>query len=260
VTGIAYHGQDTSDTYDDQHDCLHNSPDDSARAGNQYYQGLKEAAAYHAMAYLDGLVGDHNAARWTAAATRIEHAMIAEYNAHGFIPLGQDNSAFNNCGSRTILLDDGLFFLALIGHITDISPALLQDLAKQYPADLAADTLTTPAMVATESQRNTGRGCPGGTCLRYEWFSKAMLSAMVAQIVFVLYGCKMCAHIDMATRAYHYNWNFSQNFGDGLHDNGVDWIGHVYPRGLIAWAYLDVTYTHPRLDGNGENTRCVFTG
>src|SRR6266566_3903469 len=255
VTGIAYHGQDTSDTYDDQHDCLHNSPADSAQAGNQYYLGLKEAAAYHAMAYLDEMVGDNNTATWTADATRIEHTMIAEYNSHGFIPLGHDNSAFNNCGSRSIVIDDGLFYLVLIGHITDITSTLLQDLAKQYPADLAADTLTSPAMVATESQRNTGGQCPGGTCQRFEWFSKAMLSAMVADMVFVLYGCKICAHIDVATRAYQYNWNFGQNFGDGLHDNGVDWIGHFYPRGLISWAYLDVNYAHPRLDGNGENPR-----
>jgi len=35
--------------------------------------------------------------------------------------------------------------------------------------------------------------------------------------------------------------------------NPHDWIGHYYPRGLIAWGYLDVNYTHPRLDGNGEN-------
>jgi hypothetical protein len=252
ATGIAYHGQDTSDTYDDQHDCLHNSPGDSARAGNQYYLGLKEAAAYHAMAFLDGIVGDNNAAMWAADATRIEHTMIAEYNAHGFIPLGQDNRAFNNCGSRSIMIDDGLFYLVLIGHITDITPTLLQDLAKQYPADLAADTLTSPAMVATESQRYTGGKCPGGTCPRYEWFSKAMLSAMVADMVFVLYGCHVCAHIDVATRAFQYNWNFGPNFGDGIHDNGTDWIGHFYPRGLISWAYLDVNYMHPRLDGYGE--------
>ncbi len=255
ATGIAYHGQDTSDTYDDQHDCLHNSPGDSARAGNQYYQGLKEAAAYHAMSYLDGLVSDNNAAKWTAAANRIEYAMIAEYNAHGFIPLGQDNSAFNNCGSRSIVLDDGLFYLALIGHITDINLTLLHDLAQQYPTDLAADTLTSPAMVATESLRNTGGKCPYGSCQRYEWFSKAMLSAIVAGMVFVLYGCHDCFHLDVATRAYQYNWNFGPNFGDGLHDNGIDWIGHSYPRGLIAWAYLDDNYTHPRLDATVENPR-----
>ncbi len=252
-TGIAYHGKDTSDTFDDQRDCLHNSPVDSSQAGNQYYLGLKEAAAYHAMAYLDGLVSDTPAATWTAAATKIETAMIAEYNAHGFLPLGRDNSAFNNCGSRSIVIDDGLFYLVLIGHIADVNATLLQDLTQQYPADLAADTLTSPALVATESQRNTGGKCPYGTCPRYEWFSKVMLSAMVADMVFVLYGCHVCFHIDVATRAYQYNWNYGPNFGDGLHDNGTDWIGHYYPRGLIVWAYLDTNYTYPRSDVNDED-------
>jgi hypothetical protein len=146
-----------------------------------------------------------------------------------------------------------LFYLTLIGHITDINSRLLQDLARQYPTDLAADTLTTPAMVVMESQRNTGGRCPGGTCQRYEWFSKAILSVLVAGMVFVLYGCHDCFHLDVATRAYQYNWNFGPNFGDGLHDNGIDWIGHYYPRGVISWAYLDVNYTHPRLDCNLEN-------
>lgn len=253
VTGIAYYGQDTSDTYDDQPDCLHNSPNDSGRAGNQNYLGLKEAAAYHAMAYLDNLVNDHKAAMWTADATRIERTMIAEYNDHGFIPLAKDNRAFNNCGSRSIVINDGLFYLILIGHSSDINPTLLLDLARQYPADLAADTLTSPAMVATESQSNTGWQCPLSTCVRYEWFSKVMLSAIVADMVFVLYGCGACVRIDVTTQAYRYNWNFGPNFGDGIHDDGSDWIGHYYPRGLISWAYLDVNYIHPRLDGNNSN-------
>jgi hypothetical protein len=181
--------------------------------------------------------------------------MIAEYNAHGFLHLGQDNSAFNTCVSRSIVIDDGLSYLALIGHIPDITPTLLHDLAQQDPADLSADTLTSPAMVATESQRNTGGKCPGGTCQRFEWFSKVILSAIVADLVFVLYGCHVCFHLDVATRAYQYNWNFGPNFGDGLHDNGVDWIGHDYPRGLILWAYLDVNYIHPRGGVNDENPR-----
>jgi len=99
ATGIAYHNQDTTTTYDDQKDCLHNS---TSNAGNLYYQGLKEAAAYRATAYLDNFVlGDVHGASWQSDAARIEAAMVREYNAVGYIPLAESNAAYNNCNGRT---------------------------------------------------------------------------------------------------------------------------------------------------------------
>ena len=70
---------------------------------NLYYQGLKEATAYRAAAYIDGLVpGDNNTSNWIYDAGKIEAAMVREYNARGYIPLAQNNNAYNNCNGRTV--------------------------------------------------------------------------------------------------------------------------------------------------------------
>jgi hypothetical protein len=240
VTGIAHNFQDTNTTYDDQNDCLHN---DTANAGNLYYQGLKEAAAYHATAYLDGFVpGDTNGNTWQNDASKIENAMVQEYNANGYIPLARNNNAYNNCNGRTVVLGEGLFYLHLTGLDSTMNQALLQDIGEQYPADLSANVISSPSMISLESARATGSQCPGNVCPRYEWFSKIMLSGIIADLVYARHGCAMCTRVDVTDTVYSHNLALNQNFGDGLHDDGQDWIGHYYPRGIISWAFLDAEY------------------
>jgi len=110
-TGIAYNFQDTNTTFDDQNDCLHNN---TAGAGDLYYQGLKEATAYRATAYLDSFVpGDGNGDTWIHEASKIENAIVQEYNTNGYIPLSRKNNAYTNCSGRTVVLGDGLFYAPL---------------------------------------------------------------------------------------------------------------------------------------------------
>ncbi|MGH2497898.1 MAG: glycoside hydrolase family 52 protein [Ktedonobacteraceae bacterium] len=240
ATGIAYNAQDTNTTYDDQNDCLHNI---APHAGNLYYQGLKEAAAYRAASYIDGLIpGDSNNRNWIYDASKIEAAMVREYNAHGFLPLAPTNAAYNNCNGRTVTTGDGLFYLHLIGLDTGMNPTLLQDLAQQYPADLAANTIASPQMISLASTRASGSQCLHTICLRYEWFSKVMLSGIIADLVYTQHGCQQCRHVDVTTAAYNHNITLLENFSDGMRDDGSDWIGHYYPRGMISWAFLDVNY------------------
>lgn len=239
-TGIAYNFQDTNTTFDDQSDCLHN---DTAGAGNLYYQGLKEAAAYRAAAYLDSLVsGNGNAINWEHDAEKIENAMVQEYSSHGFIPLAENTNAYDNCGGRSIVLGEGLFYLYFSGLINTVSPTLLHDLAAQYPADLSADTLASPSMIVLESARAYKYPCPSGGCPRYEWFSKVMLSSVVADLVYTKYGCSACSRVDVISAPYNHNFDFLFNYGDGFRDDGTDWSGHLYPRGVISWAFLDAGY------------------
>ncbi len=239
VTGIAYNAQDTNTTFDAASDCLHNS---GARAGNQYYQGLKEATGYRATAYLDSLVqGNTNGSTWNGAAAKIEGAMVQEYTTHGFLPIA-DNTAFSNCSGRTITLGEGLLYLHLIGQDSTINQTLLHDLAQQYPTDLAADTLSSPSMIVLTSTAARGAQCSTGHCLRYEWFSKVMLSGIVADLVYTKNGCVSCAQLNITEAAYTYNVSFSKTFSDGFHDDSSDWGGHFYPRGIICWAYLSVLY------------------
>jgi hypothetical protein len=241
ATGIAYNSQDTNTTYDDQKDCLHNQ---ATNAGNLYYQGLKEATAYRAAAYIDGLVpGDNNNSNWIYDAGRIEAAMVREYNANGFIPLAQDNNAYSNCNGRTVTTGEGLFYLHLIGLDTSMNPTLLQDLSRQYPEDLAANTIGSPQMISLESTAATGSQCPhNNVCYRYEWFSKVMLSGIIADLVYAQHGCDQCHHMDVTMAVYSHDITLLQNFGDGIRDNGSDWLGHYYPRGVISWAFLDGNY------------------
>ena len=240
ATGIAYNAQDTNTTYDDQNDCLHNI---APHAGNLYYQGLKEAAAYRAASYIDGLIpGDSNNRNWIYDASKIEAAMVREYNAHGFLPLAQNNAAYNNCNGRTVTTGDGLFYLHLIGLDSSMNPTLLQDLAHQYPADLAANTINSPQMISLESTRASGSQCLHSVCLRYEWFSKVMLSGIIADLVYTQHGCQQCRHVDVTSAAYNHNITLLENFSDGIRDDGSDWIGHYYPRGMISWAFLDANY------------------
>jgi Glycosyl hydrolase family 52 len=240
-TGIAYQGQDTGTTYDDQPDCLRNV---APNAGNLSYQGIKEAAAYRATAYLDELGHDaQDEATWLNDASQIEQALANEYTAHGgFIALAPDNSAFPNCSGRSIVIGEGLFYLHLIGLDGQVNQQLLRDLAAQYPADLQADTLTSPPIIVTESIRMHGGKCLNGTCGRVEWFSKAMLSSLVADLVYTKYGCTSCARIDVATEVYTFNAKFPGDYCDGIHDDYSDWIGYQYPRGLISWAFLNQAY------------------
>jgi hypothetical protein len=238
--GIAYNFQDTNTTFDDQNDCLGNN---TAGAGNLYYQGLKEATAYLATAYLDGLVtGDANGNTWKNAANKIENAMVHEYNANGFIPLASNNDAYTNCSGRTVVLGEGLFYAHLIGLDNTMNQTLLQDMAKQYTADLSANLISSPNMISLESARATGSHCTSNICPRYEWFSKVMLSSIIADLVYVNHGCANCSHIDVTNTAFMHNIAIAKNFGDGLRDNGQDWLGHYYPRGLISWAFLDAGY------------------
>src|SRR5205085_7965998 len=147
------------------------------------------------------------------------------------------NNAYNNCSGRSITNGEGLFYLHLIGLDSDMNPSLLSDLARQYPADLSADTLSSPSLIALESTRATNPPCPQGGCPRYAWFSKVMLSGIVADFVYARHGCSSCKHVDVTDEVYNYNTVLTQNFGDGLRDNGKDWPGHYYPRGVISWAF-----------------------
>ena len=241
ATGIAYRAQDTNTTYDEQKDCLHNQ---AANAGNLYYQGLKEATAYRTTAYIDGLIpGDNNTSNWTYDASKIESAMVREYNANGFIPLAQNTSAYSNCNGRTVVTGDGLFYLHLIGLDTTMNSTLLQDLAHQFPSDLAANTINSPQMISLESTPPTGSQCShSNVCFRYEWFSKVMLSGIIADLVYTQHGCQQCRYMDVTAAVYAHNITLLQNFGDGIRDNGSDWPGHYYPRGIISWAFLDGNY------------------
>jgi hypothetical protein len=239
ASGIAYNFQDTNTTYDAASDCLHNN---APGAGNLYYQGLKEATGYRAAAYLDSLIaGNTNGTIWKQAATKIENAMIQEYNSHGYLPIA-NSTAFSNCDGRTVTLGEGLFYLHLIGQDLTMNQTLLHDLAQQYPDDLRADTLTNPSMVAMTSTAATGQQCGTGHCHRYEWFSKVILSGIIADVVYAKYGCTSCVHVDVVQAAYLYNLDFSGTFGDGFHDDASDWAGHVYPRGIISWAFLSMSY------------------
>jgi hypothetical protein len=252
-TGIAYNGQDTGTTYDDQPDCLRNA---APNAGNLYYQGLKEAAAYRATSYLEGFMRQATAhldgfipldpyrSRWINEANKIENAIVHEFNTHGFIPLAENNDAFTNCSGRSVVLGEGLFYLHLIGLDDTVNPQLLQDLARQYPGDLQADTLVSPPIVMMQSTRAVGGECiyHGSVCGRVEWFSKAMLSSAVADLIYTRYGCDTCRRIDVSTEVYHYNVNFQRNYCDGIHDDGNDWIGYQYPRGIISWIFLNPDY------------------
>jgi hypothetical protein len=97
-------------------------------------------------------------------------------------------------------------------------------------------------MIALESARATGSQCPGNVCQRYEWFSKIMLSSIVADLVYTAYGCQQCSRIDVMQAAFEHNVALAGSFGDGLRDNGKGWPGNYYPRGLISWAFLDAAY------------------
>ena len=121
--------------------------------------------------------------------------------------------------------------------------ALLQDLAHQYPADVSANTLTNPQMISLESTPATGPQCPhNNVCFRYEWFSKVMLSGLVADFIYTQHGCTACHHLDMTDAVFTHNLALPENFGDGLRDDGSDWPGHYYPRGMISWAFLNAGY------------------
>ncbi len=119
---------------------------------------------------------------------------------------------------------------------------LLQDIAKQFPTDLSANIISSPGMISLESAHSTGSQCNGNVCPRYEWFSKVMLSGIIADLVYANYGCTSCSRIDVTEAAYMHNIALEQNFGDGIRDNGQDWVGHYYPRGIISWAFLDAGY------------------
>ena len=239
-TGIAYNFQDTNTTFDDQNDCLHNN---AAGAGNLSYQGLKESTAYRATAYLDSFVpGDATGDIWINEAGKIENALVQEYNTKGYIPLSSENNAYTNCSGRTVVLGDGLFYAHLIGLDNTMNQALLQDLAKQYITDLSASVISSPDMISLESVHATGSQCTAKVCPRYEWFSKVMLSGIIADLVYANHGCTSCSRIDVTDAAFMHNIALELNFGDGMRDNGQDWVGHYYPRGIISWAFLNVGY------------------
>jgi len=168
--------------------------------------------------------------------------MAQEYNANGYIPLARNNNAYNNCNGRTVVLGEGLFYLHLIGLDDTMTHTLLQDMAKQYPADLSANIISSPSMISLESTHSTGPQCTSNICPRYEWFSKVMLSGIIADLVYTKNGCARCTHMDVTETVYSHNIALGQNFGDGVRDNGQDWIGHYYPRGIISWAFLDAGY------------------
>jgi len=241
-TGIAYAGQDTATTYDAASDCLHNV---GLEAGNQYYLGLKEAAAYRATAYLDTVVSNSMYSTiWSSAATKIESAMVQEYDAKGYLPLA-DNTAYSNCSGRSITLGEGLFYLHLSGLDKTMNQTLLSDLANQYLTDVSQSTIpssTISTMVTMTSTVATGPQCKSGHCRRYEWFSKAMLSGIVADLVYTQHGCVACARIDLSQAAYLHNLDLSSNFSDGIRSDNSNWDGHLYPRGIICWVYLSSQY------------------
>jgi len=123
-----------------------------------------------------------------------------------------------------------------------MNPTLLHDLATQYPADLSADTLTNPSIIAMESTRATNPQCKNGICLRYEWFSKVMLSGIIADMVYTAHGCTTCTHLDVTKTVYNFNLSLPRSFDDGVQDDGLAWNGYFYPRGLISWAFLNAGY------------------
>jgi hypothetical protein len=234
-TGIAYNGQDTNTTYDAASDCLSN---DGIGAGNQYYLGLKEAAAYRATAYLDTLTGDPTTASiWNTEATKIEGTMVQAYITLGYLPVAANN-AFSNCSGRSITLGESLFYLHIIGLDRSMNATLLSDLAQQYPADVQASKLSS-GMIAMTSTAATGTQCSTGHCQRYEWFSKVMLSGIVADIVYTRNGCTTCKQLNMVNTTVAYNLNLTRSFGDGIHEDGSGWSGYIYPRGIISWFYLN---------------------
>jgi hypothetical protein len=167
--------------------------------------------------------------------------MVSIAHTHGFLPVAE-NSAFDNCSGRTITLGEGLFYLHLIGQDRFVNQALLRVLAAQYPSDVQATTLRDPAMIAMTSTQASGPQCGTGHCHRYTWFSKVMLSGIVADLVYTHNGCSSCARMNMVAAAYAYNINAPNGFSDGFHDDRRDWGGHFYPRGLISWAYLYASY------------------
>jgi Glycosyl hydrolase family 52 len=252
-TGIATEGQDTATTFDAANDCLRNT---DSQAGNLYYQGLKEAAAYIATDYLTGLLPSQQQrllTNWQPAATKIEQAMIDEYNQRGYIPIA-DNTAYSNCDGRTIIQGDGLFYLQLSGLDQQMNPQLLRDLAQQYPDDVEAsifqgpkapaNVVENPPLYLLASKRAEGsmEQCADSHCLRYTWFSKVMLSSIVADLVYSKYGCSSCKRLNMDEAAYAYNSNLQNTFSDGAREYVGYWDGYFYPRGLISWFYLNKGY------------------
>jgi hypothetical protein len=135
-----------------------------------------------------------------------------------------------------------LFYLHLIGLDNTMNQTLLQDLAEQYPDDFYANQIYSPKMISLVSARATGVNCISYICQRYEWFSKVMLSGIIADLVYTTHGCIMCSRMEVTEAAYGHNLAIEQNFGDGIRDNGSDWIGHYYPRGMISWAFMDAGY------------------
>jgi hypothetical protein len=69
-----------------------------------------------------------------------------------------------------------------------------------------------------------------------------MLSGIIADFVYAKHGCTGCSRLDVTDAAYSHNVALQLNFGDGMRDNGQDWGGHYYPRGMISWAFLDAQY------------------
>jgi hypothetical protein len=69
-----------------------------------------------------------------------------------------------------------------------------------------------------------------------------MVSGIIADLVYTQHGCEQCHHMDVTAAVYAHNIALPQNFGDGIRDNGSDWPGHYYPRGIISWAFLDGNY------------------
>ncbi len=253
TTGIAAEGRDTTTTFDAANDCLHNTAD---KAGNMYYQGIKEAAAYLATSYLANLSPNQQASsatNWQAAAEKIERAVISEYNRNGSLPIA-DNTAFSNCTGGTIMQGDGLFYLHLMGLDKQMDGTLLNDLAQEYPNDIKSATFQGPKapdnvlsnpplylLSATRVQGTTAQ-CANWHCLRYTWFSKVMLSSIVADLVYSEHGCSTCKRMDLDAAAYAYNTNFTRTYSDGAREYVGYWEGYIYPRGLISWFYLDGRY------------------
>ena len=253
TTGIAAAGHDTTTTFDAANDCLHNISQD---AGNMYYQGLKEAAAYLTTDYLTSLLPNAEAestTSWQPAATKIEQAMLNAYRQHGYLPIA-GNTAFSNCDGRTIMQGDGLFYLHLIGLEQKLDPELLNDLALQYPEDLKSSMFQGPKaptnvagnpplyLLASKRVEGTQQQCADSHCLRYTWFSKVMLSGIVANLVYTTHGCITCKRLNLDAAAYAYNTNFTRTFADGAREYVGYWEGYLYPRGLISWFYLDARY------------------
>lgn len=231
ATGIA--DQDTNTTFDFSNDCLH---DIQPNAENLYYEGLKEATAYRATAYLDSLVaGDNNGVQWQNNAAQIENAIVQEDSRNGFIPIAENTDEYSNCGGRTVVTGDGLLYSHLIGLDSTMNQSLLQDLASQYPSDLQANMISTPQMISLESTTVSGSE-------RYEWFSKVMQSSIVADLIYTNHGCTSCHRVDVVSAVYKTDVKLPMNYGDGLIADGSDWSGYFYPRGMISWTFLNAQY------------------